>query len=130
MRWAEEVDLLEEEMRRVLQFLRWRSDWWMEKVGCRGLGEGGQLEGETAYAVRQAGVQMEWHRLFTEDWEGLATLVEQGREGLLEEDTLTSEDGCAEDKEADVGGEELEAISSLPQRRLRSAYVDEVLTYM
>ncbi|KAJ7916080.1 hypothetical protein B0H13DRAFT_2231764 [Mycena leptocephala] len=112
MRWGEEVDLLEEEMRRVLQFLQWRSDWWMEQVGRRGLAEGAQLEGETAYAVRQAGVQMELHRLFTKDWEA------------------TLEDGSAEDDEADVGGEELEAISSLPQRPLRSAYVDEVLTYM
>jgi hypothetical protein len=102
----------------------------MEQVGHRGLGEGAQLEGETAYAVRQAGVQMEWHRSLTKDWEGLATLVEQGRVGLLEEDTSTSENGSAEDKEADMGGEELEVISCLPQCWLRSAYVDNVLTYM
>ncbi|KAG2750254.1 hypothetical protein P692DRAFT_20421062 [Suillus brevipes Sb2] len=28
MRWAEEVELLHEEMRRVLQFLRWHAAWW------------------------------------------------------------------------------------------------------
>ncbi|KAJ7818926.1 hypothetical protein B0H13DRAFT_2132258 [Mycena leptocephala] len=125
MRWREEVDLLEEEMRRVLQFLRWRSDWWMDQVGRRGLAEGAQLEGETAYAVRQAGVQMKLHSLFTRDWEGLPALVEKGRAGLLDEDTGSAEDGDADD----VSGEELEAISSLPQRPLRSTYVDEVLAY-
>ncbi|KAJ7817065.1 hypothetical protein B0H13DRAFT_426053 [Mycena leptocephala] len=126
MRWSEEVDLLEEEMRRVLQFLRWRSAWWMEQVGRRGLAEGAQLEGETAYAVRQAGVQMELHRVFTKDWEGLPALVEQGRAGLLDEDS-GSADGV--DDTDDVSGEELEAISSLPQRPVKSTYVDEVLTY-
>ncbi|KAJ7879346.1 hypothetical protein B0H13DRAFT_2667947 [Mycena leptocephala] len=47
--------------------IRWReeSDWWMDQVGRRGLAEGAQLEGETAYAVRQAGMQMELHSLFT-----------------------------------------------------------------
>ncbi|KAJ7232186.1 hypothetical protein B0H12DRAFT_1076912 [Mycena haematopus] len=40
MRWQEEVDLLEEEMRRISQFLRWRSEWWSGKVDRRGLGKG------------------------------------------------------------------------------------------
>ncbi|KAJ7814657.1 hypothetical protein B0H13DRAFT_1664617 [Mycena leptocephala] len=31
-RWMEEVDLLEEEMRRVLEFLKWRVGWWMSLV--------------------------------------------------------------------------------------------------
>ncbi|KAJ7302318.1 hypothetical protein DFH08DRAFT_978038 [Mycena albidolilacea] len=28
-RWTEEVDLVEEEMRRVLEFQRWKAEWWM-----------------------------------------------------------------------------------------------------
>ncbi|KAG2028626.1 hypothetical protein BDR03DRAFT_818726, partial [Suillus americanus] len=28
LRWAEEVDLLQEEMRRVLQFFNWQANWW------------------------------------------------------------------------------------------------------
>jgi hypothetical protein len=33
MRYAEEVDLLEEETRCVLQFMDWQADWWMSLVG-------------------------------------------------------------------------------------------------
>ncbi|KAJ7196057.1 hypothetical protein GGX14DRAFT_403536 [Mycena pura] len=31
-RWSEEVDLLEEEMRRIRAFLTWHSKWWMERT--------------------------------------------------------------------------------------------------
>jgi hypothetical protein len=34
-RWTEEVDLLEEEMRQVLEFLKWRAGWWMSLVDQR-----------------------------------------------------------------------------------------------
>ncbi|KAJ6448083.1 hypothetical protein C8R45DRAFT_1128122, partial [Mycena sanguinolenta] len=48
MRWAEEVDLLEEEMRRVKEFLWWRSHWWTARVDGRQLPAGPQREGEAA----------------------------------------------------------------------------------
>ncbi|KAJ7434267.1 hypothetical protein B0H11DRAFT_2164741 [Mycena galericulata] len=35
LRQQEQLDLLEEEMRRTLQFLRWRADWWRERAGLR-----------------------------------------------------------------------------------------------
>ncbi|KAF7358304.1 hypothetical protein MVEN_00879800 [Mycena venus] len=57
MRWVEEVDLLEEEMRHMRQFLVWWEEWWKAKVDRRGLPEGPQHEGETAYALCQAGIQ-------------------------------------------------------------------------
>ncbi|KAG1852201.1 hypothetical protein F4604DRAFT_1883522 [Suillus subluteus] len=54
MRWAEEVELLHEEMRRVLQFLRWHVGWWYERGhGCT-LGGTAENEGLVAYACRQA----------------------------------------------------------------------------
>lgn len=34
-RWREESDLLQEEMRRIIAFLEWKSTWWGEKVGSR-----------------------------------------------------------------------------------------------
>ncbi|KAJ7882560.1 hypothetical protein B0H14DRAFT_2565252 [Mycena olivaceomarginata] len=45
MCWTEEVDLLEEEMRRIVEFLQWRSGWWKERVNIRGLSEGPQRGG-------------------------------------------------------------------------------------
>ncbi|KAJ7891640.1 hypothetical protein B0H14DRAFT_2560696 [Mycena olivaceomarginata] len=58
MRYAEEVDLLEEEMRRVLQFLDWRAEWWQSQVGLRveKQPEEALREGHAAYAMKQAGV--------------------------------------------------------------------------
>ncbi|KAG1733186.1 uncharacterized protein EDB91DRAFT_1330100 [Suillus paluster] len=56
MRWAGEVELLKEEMRRILQFFEWDAQCWDE----RGLGNALQLddadqhEGQMAYAKRQA----------------------------------------------------------------------------
>jgi hypothetical protein len=122
MRWAEEVDLLEEEMRRILQFLRWRTGWWTAKVGQRGLPEGPQCEGETAYALRQAEIQSELADQFTEEWKALAELISQGRAGK-------EVDGAEEsDEEGEEGAsdEEDEPIPTLPARPLKSTYVDEV----
>ena len=34
-RWKEESDLLQEEMRRIVAFLEWKSTWWGQKVGSR-----------------------------------------------------------------------------------------------
>ncbi|KAG2739550.1 hypothetical protein P692DRAFT_201664013, partial [Suillus brevipes Sb2] len=54
-RWAEEVELLDEEMRRVLQFLRWHAAWWHEKGRESTLNAAAaEHEGLVAYAYRQA----------------------------------------------------------------------------
>ncbi|OAX33799.1 hypothetical protein K503DRAFT_794391 [Rhizopogon vinicolor AM-OR11-026] len=54
MRWAEEVELLNEEMRRVLQFLRWHASWWNELGRARTLSTAADNEGLVAYARCQA----------------------------------------------------------------------------
>ncbi|KAJ6478450.1 hypothetical protein DFH09DRAFT_1253383 [Mycena vulgaris] len=69
LRWSEEVDLLEEEMNRVLRFMSWRVDWWRDQIDLRGLPEGPQLEGETAYALGQAALQEELLEVFAKDWQ-------------------------------------------------------------
>ncbi|KAJ6536254.1 hypothetical protein B0H19DRAFT_1317890 [Mycena capillaripes] len=56
MRYAEEVELLEEEMRRVLQFMDWRAGWWTGLVGLRaGVQDEALREGHEAYARKQSG---------------------------------------------------------------------------
>ncbi|KAJ6452843.1 hypothetical protein C8R45DRAFT_1112863 [Mycena sanguinolenta] len=114
MRWREEVDLLEEEMRRVTAFLRW------------------QLKGETAYALRQAKIQSDLALDFEREWKDLADLIRQGRDGTLvvDEEDEVEKDGKAEsdeEEEEDSEEEEEEAISRLPQWPIKPAYVDEVL---
>jgi hypothetical protein len=60
LQWSEEVELLKEEMRRVLQFFAWQAAWW-EEQGNRRVGEcTAHTEGLQAYAVRQANLR---HRM-------------------------------------------------------------------
>ncbi|KAJ6479858.1 hypothetical protein C8R45DRAFT_906215 [Mycena sanguinolenta] len=132
MRWREEVDLLEEEMRRVRAFLRWRSGWWSERVGQRSLSPGPQLEGETAYALRQAAIQTQLADEFEKDWKDLADLIRRGRDGTLVVDDDDGEEKeekeeSDEEEEAEDSGEEDEAIPTLPLRPIKPTYVDEVL---
>jgi hypothetical protein len=128
-RWTEEVDLLEEEMRRVDAFLQWRSGWWKERVGLRGLPEGPQREGETAYAMRQSTVQATLAAEFATEWDGLTELIRRGRSGQVSEE---GEDGEQSDEEregaGDDSGEEEEPVPLLPARTVKPVYVDEVLT--
>ncbi|KAG1785081.1 uncharacterized protein HD556DRAFT_1314530 [Suillus plorans] len=57
LRWAEEVELLREEMRRVLQFLAWQAAWW-DGQGNRRVREcAAETEGLKAYAARQANLR-------------------------------------------------------------------------
>jgi hypothetical protein len=57
MRWAEEVELLQEEMRRVLQFFWWQATWWDERGHQRVEEDAGCLEGIRAYAAKQASLR-------------------------------------------------------------------------
>lgn len=68
MRWAEEVELLHEEMRRVLQFLRWHAVWWHEK-GCEPTPDAtAENEGLLAYACRQAQLRHDLADSFEKMW--------------------------------------------------------------
>ncbi|KAF9777722.1 hypothetical protein BJ322DRAFT_1015452 [Thelephora terrestris] len=54
-RWKEESELLQEEMRRIIAFLEWKSTWWGEKAESRlGLVTADIQHGIDAYARRQA----------------------------------------------------------------------------
>ncbi|KAJ7907410.1 hypothetical protein B0H13DRAFT_1879669 [Mycena leptocephala] len=60
-RWTEEVDLLEEGMHRVLEFLKWRAGWWMSLVDqWPEVVEDIMLqEGFAAYARHQSQLQLD-----------------------------------------------------------------------
>ncbi|KAJ7117336.1 hypothetical protein C8R43DRAFT_902104 [Mycena crocata] len=60
IRWQEEVKLLREEMRRVLRYLIWQSEWWLEREATRKASANVSREleaGLRAYALKQAS----WH---------------------------------------------------------------------
>lgn len=75
-RWREEVELLKEEMRRTLEFLKWKSSHWSSRTLSKsGLPSSPALrEGLNAYAHRQATVFTSLHDHFLSLWEGLKVL--------------------------------------------------------
>ncbi|KAJ7890976.1 hypothetical protein B0H14DRAFT_3428848 [Mycena olivaceomarginata] len=127
-RWREEVDLLEAEMARVRTYLAWRAEWWKGQVGQRPALADAQLEGETAFALRQAAIQTQLADGFADDWKSLPDLVAKGRRGELEDEavvlTTAENQGDSDEEESD---EEEAAIGTLPQREIKTTYVDEVL---
>ena len=59
--WKEESELLQEDMRRIVAFLKWKSTWWGEKVGSRlGLVTADIQHGIDGYTHRQANT---YHKL-------------------------------------------------------------------
>ncbi|KAJ7884172.1 hypothetical protein B0H14DRAFT_2339297 [Mycena olivaceomarginata] len=85
MRYAEETDLLEEEMRRVLQFFQWRGDWWRARVGLRAARQDQTLqEGHASYALKQAAYQDGMRAGFEKQWRALAGLVADARAACAE----------------------------------------------
>ncbi|KAJ7355180.1 hypothetical protein DFH08DRAFT_690485, partial [Mycena albidolilacea] len=112
MRYAEEVDLLEEEMRRVLQFLDWRAKWWRGKVGLRAEQQLEALrEGHAAYAHKQAGYMDGLRMRFEEEWSSVATLIEGARKRYAE---MVADDGAAAGEEEDEDEEDEEVEGAEP----------------
>jgi hypothetical protein len=68
-RATEEVCLLREEMRRALEFLEWKSEWWLSRQTSREVTCSALAEGLQAYAQEQSDIQRDlldsWRSLFT-----------------------------------------------------------------
>lgn len=54
LRWDEEYQLVQEEMRRTIVYLRWKAEWWRGQVDARADAEAHLLSGLNAYAHKQA----------------------------------------------------------------------------
>ncbi|KAF9778389.1 hypothetical protein BJ322DRAFT_1014720, partial [Thelephora terrestris] len=68
-RWKEESDLLQEEMRRVIAFLEWKSTWWREKVGSRLGSIAADIQhGIDGYAHKQANTYHQLAVSFANQW--------------------------------------------------------------
>ncbi|KAF8449453.1 hypothetical protein L210DRAFT_3609687 [Boletus edulis BED1] len=68
-RWTEEVVLLVEEQRRVLEFLRWQESWWLIKEAEVDTSDLSLKEGLSAYALRQAALKHDLRIHFTRMWQ-------------------------------------------------------------
>lgn len=73
-RWREEVELLKEEMRRTLEFLKWKSSAWAAMSSTSSSSSSALREGLRAYALRQADVFTSLRGHFLSLWQGLRGL--------------------------------------------------------
>jgi hypothetical protein len=68
-RWAEEVELVVEEMRRVVTFLDWKAQWWKAQGNARSDYLGADLrDGVSAYAAKQAHIHSAMAQSFAARW--------------------------------------------------------------
>ncbi|KAG6810168.1 hypothetical protein H0H92_013032 [Tricholoma furcatifolium] len=83
MRFAEEVELLHEEMDRVLRFLAWKETTWNSRAGYWLKGATDitpRVEGLIAYALRQAKIQADLASHFKHIWEPVAQFSADARQ--------------------------------------------------
>ncbi|KAJ6522124.1 hypothetical protein DFH09DRAFT_1251026 [Mycena vulgaris] len=114
LRNTEEVDLLEEEMRRTPVYLRWRADWWESQKIHTGktrrpdlLNDERQREGHDAYATRQARIMRTIAERFERKWATIPPLVLTARAevAVAEAEAAAEESDDGEDGEGGEGGE-------------------------
>ncbi|KAG1830659.1 hypothetical protein EV424DRAFT_1534995 [Suillus variegatus] len=74
-RWAEEVELLLEEMQRVSAFLAWHAAWWDEQATRRVGLDDASLEGIRGYAKRQAAQRRSMRDVFLTKWSIVPALL-------------------------------------------------------
>ncbi|KAJ7178517.1 hypothetical protein C8R43DRAFT_871571 [Mycena crocata] len=68
-RWEEEVQLLQEEMRRTLRYLDWQATWWEERVNPRSQASREVRVGLQAYALKQAALHRRLKAHFKSQWD-------------------------------------------------------------
>jgi hypothetical protein len=105
-RSTEEVLLLKEEMRRTLEFLEWKANWWMERTSRR-TGLSKELaEGLHVYAASQASLQrallQEFRTLWTAPLDD--STEDNGQPRTADNDNDNDNDDDDDDDEEDDGG--------------------------
>ena len=77
MRFSEEVELLLEEHRRVVQFFEWQESWWLAKAEQKMESEMSAMwsEGLRAYALRQGALRADLRKHFTHIWRYVPTYL-------------------------------------------------------
>lgn len=77
-RWKEEVRLLDEEMRRSIEFCMWKARWWRDRLDCRPSTTPHLAEGITAYAAEHAAAEQQRAISWSTHWVAIrqrATMV-------------------------------------------------------
>ncbi|KAJ7020126.1 hypothetical protein C8F04DRAFT_1275478 [Mycena alexandri] len=68
-RWREELILLEEEMRRSVEFCEWKAKWWEERMEVRVDVAPELAEGLNAFALEQIHRERQWAEVWSRKWQ-------------------------------------------------------------
>ncbi|TFY51020.1 hypothetical protein EVJ58_g10780 [Rhodofomes roseus] len=102
-RWLEEIELILEEMRRVVQYHGWKHHSWTARADARPDLDDDYREGLSAYAHRQAEIRVTMCGTCTRAWRCVSELVSKG---------LSMTDGEDDGPAAPAGADSLNAGSS------------------
>lgn len=113
-RWEEEVVLLDEEMRRSLEFCKWKASWWVDQLDHRAvtLPEGDPIrEGLEAYAHQQAALEIQTKDAWELEWRAIRDraqpIIQVVMGGMARDDvTGSATPTLCPTVEVDVEGEE------------------------
>ena len=76
MRWSEEVSLIQEEMRRVLEYMSWSANWWSGHAAVASMAHDPYLtEGLTGYAAKQADLRLSLRNHFEMLWKDVKVSI-------------------------------------------------------
>ena len=86
MRWTEEVLLVQEEMRRVLEYMSWFANWWTSHAVVHSMAAHDPYltEGLTAYAAKQADLRLSLRSHFEMLWKDVQSSLEVDKVPSLE----------------------------------------------
>lgn len=98
-RWGEEVMLLDEEMRRILQFCDWKERWWKDQQDLRSLVEPHEKtlrEGLLAYSEKQMALERAIGQSWEAKWRGMRARAAPIIAGEIPEDVEDEDDYAGE----------------------------------
>jgi hypothetical protein len=120
------VDLVEEEMHRVLAFLQWKEKHWLDLADEHHNIDNVLREGLVAYARRQARIQRDLRVRFEGNWQAIPGYIKMAWDNL---DTIPVEAAGEEEAEEEEDDEDEEAPISEVTRdvHLVASFVEELL---
>ncbi|KAK7018251.1 CxC2 domain-containing protein [Favolaschia claudopus] len=108
-RWHEEIVLIDEEMRRTVQYGVWMEEEWERRAGARSRCSSELAEGLRAYAEEHIRRERRTRQRLTKEWSVLrskATAYLAGSREMGESVVVDVDDVDGDDEEGDVPGEE------------------------
>lgn len=87
-RWTEEVELVQEEMRRTIESCRWKANWWRANAAVRRDITPELADGLAAYAFEHADLE----ERFAQDLERRWAVIRRRAQALIENDFELNED--------------------------------------